>query len=504
MTVKEVKRIPYGISDYHKIVNEDFYYIDKTGYLPVIERAGEYLFFIRPRRFGKSLFLSMMKSYYDISDKDQFEKWFKGTWIFDNPTKSRGRFLILFLNFSEVDPAVDKIEDSFLALVKDCAREFIEKYRSHLATSKTLENYKHSIDNSRSPSDTLGHLKRLVKSAQQEMIVIIDEYDNFANTMLTASGDAAYHNLTHEDGFLRTFFSILKAGTGDTGSPIARLFITGVSPVTMDDVTSGFNIGENVSLELALNRMLGFTGDDVIGMIEYYRKAGKISHTTDDLFQIMTQWYGNYLFSGDDTVSLFNPDMVLYFLKNYMKQQKLPRYMIDRNVRIDYGKLRHLIIIDRDKTKPPTTNGNFSKLKQIIDEGETLSKIPDGFPLEKMAETDNFNSLLFYFGLLTITDQELDLYRLQIPNETIKRLYFDYIIEAYKETGMFSLDLSRYSILMSQMARTGLHQEENINFPKKEGKALHGKDAAKSRYWRGEWPLQSHPPLCRQHGETPA
>ncbi|MCP4217644.1 MAG: AAA family ATPase, partial [bacterium] len=266
------------------------YYIDKTSYLPIIENTGDYLFFIRPRRFGKSLFLSMMKYYYDVFYKNQFEKLFKGTWILNNATRKRGRYLVLSLNFSEVTPAVDKLEDSFLTLVKGNALAFTRKYRSWLAASEVVEEYGNAIKACGSASDILGHLNRLVAESQQKMIVIIDEYDKFSNTLLTESGDAAYHGLTHGDGFLRTFFNVLKAGTGEA---IARLFITGVSPVTMDDVTSGFNIGENASLSSKLDKMLGFTEAEVKDMIDYYKKAAPILKSTPQLMEMLGQWYGN-------------------------------------------------------------------------------------------------------------------------------------------------------------------------------------------------------------------
>lgn len=455
MDEKKVKRIPYGISDYSLIREENDYYVDKTKYLINIENTGRYLFFIRPRRFGKSLFLSTMKAYYDVYYKDKFEEFFKGTYIYNHPTTERGSYLVLFLNFSEVSSSVDKMEKSFLAVVSSNALEFIERYRGQLSGSKNLDNYRDLILKSNSASDVMGYLNRVVKSAGQKMYVIIDEYDNFANNLLTASGEQAYRDLTHEDGFLRIFFNVLKAGTGDVGAPVTRLFITGVSPVTMDDVTSGFNIGQNITLDNDLNRMLGFTAEDVVEMVEYYRGAGKISHPTEHLMQLMTQWYGNYIFSEDTGVSLFNSNMVLYFLNNYMKQQKPPRNLIDYNVRIDYGKLRHLILIDRGKNDIPGTNGNFSRLKQIIRDGSTVSDIVEGFSINELHRPSNFNSLLFYFGLLTIVSGEGSLYRLKIPNETVKRLYFDYISKAYGETGIFSMDLSKYAILMNDIAFKG-------------------------------------------------
>jgi hypothetical protein len=167
----------------------------------------------------------------------------------------------------------------------------------------------------------------------------------------------------------------------------------------------------------------------------------------------MSQWYGNYRFSRKDDMRVFNSDMVLYFLDHYMTGKELPDNLIDRNVRIDYGKLRHLIIVDTGIGKAP--NGNFERLKAIIEEGETSAKIAEGFPLEELADTDNFISLLFYFGLLTVETPVGDKLRLKIPNETMKRLYYDYIKRGYRETDIFDLNLSKYSNLMSDMAYDG-------------------------------------------------
>ncbi|MCP5104294.1 MAG: AAA family ATPase [bacterium] len=194
---------------------------------------------------------------------------------------------------------------------------------------------------------------------------------------------------------------------------------------------------------------------DVVQMIEYYREKGLVYHDTAGLLDILTHWYGNYRFSGDEDARVYNSDMVLYFIKNYIKRKKLPDDLIDRNVRIDYGKLRHLVIIDKEKTGKPTPNGNFSKLKQIIEDGGTSTKLEKGFPLEKVVDPAHFKSLLFYLGLLTIKGPEKNMVRLEIPNETVQRLYYDYIEEAYRETDVFALDLSKYSDLMTDMAYDG-------------------------------------------------
>jgi hypothetical protein len=222
---------------------------------------------------------------------------------------------------------------------------------------------------------------------------------------------------------------MVKGGTSGTNVPIKRLFITGVAPVTMDDVTSGFNIGINISMDAALNQMIGFSKEETKEMVSYYHRQGLITTKPKGLMKLLDYWYGNYLFSDYAPADqrLYNSDMILYFLREYIKRQAVPNELIDRNVRIDYGKLRHLIVIDRDNNQKPTANGNFSKIKQIIEEDGTAAAINTGFPVNQLTQSHNFKSLLFYFGLLTIKGPERDRLRLVIPNETIRRLYYDYI-----------------------------------------------------------------------------
>lgn len=260
--------------------------------------------------------------------------------------------------------------------------------------------------------------------------MIIDEYDNFANTILSTSGKSAYEKLTHGAGSFRAFFNVIKGGTDGTGTPFSRLFLTGVSPITLDDLTSGYNIGKNITIDSNFSSMLGFTEEDVAEIIDYYRSNGAIGDTPGHLMELMTQWYGNYRFSKKDQVKKFNADMVLYLLDQYISEKELPEQLIDRNVRIDYGKLRHLILSDKGKGKIP--NGNFNRIKEIIEKGRTSAEIQKGFPLEKITEEYNFVSLLFYFGLLTIESSDLNEWILTIPNETVRRLYYDY---NYKREG---------------------------------------------------------------------
>jgi hypothetical protein len=455
----KIKKIPYGETDYEAIQTENSYYVDKTMYLHDIENAGKYLFFIRPRRFGKSLFLSTMETYYDILKKGQFDLFYKGTYIHQYPTQEKHKYLILKFNFSAVDPRSQIIESSFLNNVRTIVKSFLFKYSDPLV-SQLRDELRNELGSMRSGADILLKVINLCRDSGQKIYIIIDEYDNFANTILSTSGSEAYESLTHGEGFFRAFFNVLKDGTTGSGAPISRLFITGVSPITMDDVTSGFNIGKNISLLPHFNRMLGFTENDVIEIIEYYQQQGMIQRDTRQLMGIITEWYGNYCFSEDDDMKLFNPDMVLYFVDNYLSREKIPKDLIDRNVRIDYGKLRHLILVDKGEInrKGKATNGNFDRLKEIIQNGHTSCELVKGFPLEQLTDTNNFTSLLYYFGLLTIQGPEKDKLRLIIPNETVKRLYYSYIHEAYREIHIFDLDLSRYADLMTGMAFDGKWQ----------------------------------------------
>jgi hypothetical protein len=322
MADKKIKRIPYGLANYERVVQTNCYYVDKTMYLNTIEEASDYLFFIRPRRFGKSLLLSMMEMYYDVHYKDRFEELFKGTWVFDHPTSERGSYLVLSFNFSAVDPSPGEVEASFLNQVQDTALKFISKYCDYLSANPNRDYFVEKIKESRSASDILSTLLHLCKHAQQKLYVLIDDYDTFTNSILSTDGDYAYRELTHGTGFFLSFFSALKLGTSGAGAPISRSFITGVSPITMDDVTYVYNIGENTSMDPAFKTMLGFTEEDVIEMIEYYRSKGRIQHPTAYLMEIMSQWYGNYLSSEDDDVKLFNSDTIIYIIDYYLSRNK--------------------------------------------------------------------------------------------------------------------------------------------------------------------------------------
>jgi len=448
----ELKDIPYGIADFKDFRIKNLYYIDKTRFIRNIEKKGSFLFFIRPRRFGKSLFLSMMEYYYDIDRKDRFDFLFKGTDIHGNPTKEKNKYPVLKFNFSAITPGNGLLYGSFLNYIQKTAKTFINKYNKYLDID--MKKAEADFYSQKSASDVMITLLDYLANKEQKLYVIIDEYDNFANTILSDSGEEEYRAITHGEGFLRSFFNVIKAGTTGSDTPISRLFMTGVSPIMLDDVTSGFNIATNISLDDDINEIMGFNITEVEALIEYYRQTGKIRHSTSELMDIMGQWYNHYRFSLDSECEVFNTILVLYFLREYLKKSRIPDQLIDYNARIDYMKLRYLIISDKKGTLK--ANGNFSQLRQIMENDCLHAAIIDRFPIAKLASPANFISLLYYFGLLTITgsDEEHKAI-LKIPNEAIKRLFYDYFKETYEDTGLLTIDLSRYEAAMTEMAFNG-------------------------------------------------
>jgi len=432
------KKIPYGIASYKTIRQDNCYYVDKTRYIPQFEETGKFLFLIRPRRFGKSSLLTVLESYYDIARKDEYDLLFDGTYIKDHPTPEKNSHLILKFNFSQVSPEPEEVKASFREHTDTCFSFFGEKYREFLDDS-----YFSMMEKKTSPHGKLEFLLRYVGYKGLKVYVLIDEYDNFTNTILAKYGQEKYHDLTHGAGFFRFFFNILKGAGDQVDSGIGRMFITGVSPVTMDDVTSGFNIGRSISLLPGFNEVLGFTKQDVADLLNHYDLSASES---DSVMSLMKEWYDNYRFSHRAETTLFNTDMVLYFMSHFLTSRRPPDNMIDQNVRIDYGKLRHLVVLDRK------LNGNFSYLSEIIGtDGTDTGPVAESFPVEYLKYPENFVSLLFYFGLLSYDAGN----RLSIPNRTVRQLMYSYLRDGYRDTDVFGVDIPRFASLIRRMAYTG-------------------------------------------------
>ncbi len=434
-----LKTIPYGLANYYDVRKKDRYYVDKTMFIPHLERAGEYLFLIRPRRFGKSLLLSTLEHYYDIAMADHFDMLFKDTYIYDNPTPEKHAYLILTFNFSQVGPNVTYIEEQFHNYTQNILFDFIETYH-HCFEKDFFPMFESNTWVHQKLQFTLSYIGRRGYRAY----IFIDEYDNFTNTILSTQGQHAYEEITHGVGFYRSFFSVLKGAAGKKQSGLARLFITGVSPVTMDDVTSGFNIGKHISLAPQFNEVLGFTEQEVRDMLHYYDLP------IDDVLPLMQAWYNNYRFSLDADTYLFNTDMVLYFVKHYLKRAKPPRDLVDQNVKVDYGKLRHLMLINKQ------LNGNFNLLQHIIETRQVKgNQIKTSFPMEHVTQQDNFFSLLYYFGLLTLSK---DNHHLMVPNETVMQLFYSYIREGLIDVGAVRANVQHLIGLLDDMLYKGIWQ----------------------------------------------
>ena len=444
-----MKALPYGISDFPRVMREDYYYVDKTRFIEMLERQPPYLFLIRPRRFGKSLFLAMLEAYYSIDYTNRFKELFGELYIGQHPTKRHNSYMVLRFNFSAISSKLEDVERSFSEYCCMVMKNFILKYE-HLMGSDVWKVVNPDETN---PRQMLSALKEYVSRTDCPRIyLLIDEYDNFTNTILSSYGQERYREKTHGEGFIRGFFNNIKDSTSNADAAVERLFITGVSPITMDDVTSGFNIGTNISTLPQFNNIIGFSEDEVRKMITYYKDEDALPEdvTVDGLVEIMKPWYDNYCFSEDRLEErMFNSDMALYFLNSYLQLGKAPKMMVDNNIRTDYNKLRHLVQIDK------TFGANASVIQQIIAEGSITAQIATSFPAEKMTDTENFKSLLFYFGMLSIQGTDFGSAILGIPNLTVREQLYTYLVEAYREAKMFDLDLSSFSGLVKEMALRG-------------------------------------------------
>ena len=433
--------IPYGRAYFRGIRMEGCLYVDKTRFLHALEQE-RFVFFIRPRRFGKTCWLSMLESYYDRNQADDFERVFGGLDICREPTPNRGRYVVVRFNFSTFgnDPA-------------NLEREFDEYCRRHVRDA--VEDHPDLfpdavVDRIQAASTINGQLDELFLHARRKEIplyILIDEYDNFASTILAGAGAEAYHALTRGGGFYRSFFATLKAGT-ENGS-VERLFVTGVSPITLDDVTSGFNIGANLSLRPEFNEMLGFTEAEVRRIVESYRDLGVFDQDVETALDIMREWYDGYRFADTAENAIYNTDMVLHYLRHSLPNKRGPDNLIDANVRIDYGKLRHVLLTGRK------LNGNFDLLRAVIAEGRADSDIVETFPQARLTRPENFLSLMHYFGLLSIRDVTAGVPRLGIPNQTVRRLMYGYLRDAYDDVGVFSPNLVEFDRLTRRMALEG-------------------------------------------------
>ena len=442
-----VKLVPYGVADFATVIEQNLYYVDKTMFIPELEKQPRNLFFIRPRRFGKSIFLSMLYSYYDCAQSHKFQSLFGNLWIGQHPTPLQGKYQVLFLDFSQITGNIDKLEtkfNSYLSINLDAfVRQYSEYYQAEMEEILAQEDFEEKME----------LIFKAAKAHQYHLYLIIDEYDNFTNVILNERGENVYHAITHADGFYRDVFKKFKGN-------FERIFMMGVSPVTLDDVTSGFNIGWNISIKPEFDEMLGFSTTDVVEMFTYYKEHGSIPADSDidAIVNDMKPWYDNYCFAKQalkKKTRMFNCDMVLYYLRNYMDAGCPPEEMIDPNTRTDYGKMKKLLQFDK------LDGERKGIIRKIAEEEQIVTQLYESFSAYQIPKAEIFPSLLFYYGMLTIKGTRGSKLILGIPNNNVRKQYYGYLEEEYQAKAY--VDVNQLTDYYYDMAYDG-KWEEGLRF----------------------------------------
>ena len=418
--MEQIKQIPYGVSDFRSVIEQDLYYVDKSMYIEELEKQSRTLIFIRPRRFGKSLFLNMLRLYYDKAASADFERLFGKLYIGQHPTPNRNRYQVLYMDFSRVTGNIDALPQRFNSYCCGRLDDFIDTYRDDYPQT--------GVDKVLASEDfveKMNLVNNMAMKAQIPLYLFIDEYDNFTNVVLNEHGEEIYHQMTHASGFYREVFKLFKG-------MFERIFLTGVSPVTLDDLTSGFNIGWNASTMPELDKMLGFSTKDVREMFIYYKGVGMLPADSDveAMIEEMRPWYDNYCFAEEclgDGNTVFNCDMVLYYLRNYVNYKHSPKNMLDPNTKTDYNKLKKLIQLDK------LDGDRKGVLRKITEEGEIMADLFTSFSAVDMTRPEIFPSLLFYYGMLTIKGTRGSRLILGIPNNNVRKQYYGYLLENYAQ-----------------------------------------------------------------------
>ncbi|MDN0077858.1 AAA family ATPase [Bacteroides gallinaceum] len=439
----KVKGIPYGVANFEQLRNENLYYVDKTMYLPLLENMSNYLFLIRPRRFGKSVFVSMMRDYYDTAKADRFDTLFDGLWVKKHPTPLKNAFQVIYFDFSIVGTGFNEqeLEQNFNKYCCQVLDVFAEIYAGFYD-----DGFEQAVKQESSARSKLNYINLHAHKKGYPLYLIIDEYDNFTNVILSDGGKELFRRLTHASGFYREYFKIFKA-------MFSRVFLIGVSPVTLDDLSSGYNIDWNISQAPEFNHMLGFSESDVRTMFHYYQDNGRLRADADieAMMAEMKPWYNNYCFAkqclNDDR--LYNCDMVYYYLRHQVFYGCPPDEMVDKNIRTDYKKLKMLADIDRGNQR----ENRMSVIEEIAATGSILMTLKTSFPAEYVTDDNNFRSLLYYYGLLTMDSMEWDELRMVIPNNCVKEQYWGFMRDYYRRS--FDVDLSALKKGFRMMAGDG-------------------------------------------------
>ena len=429
-----MKKLPYGISDYERLVKNNYYYVDKTKYIEQLENLAEpYIMFFRPRKFGKTLFTRVLECYYDIKKKDEFEELFGETYIGKNPTKLKNSYYILRFNFSGIDTSnVETTVQAFKEKVIASISDFIENYE--------LDFY---INPEMTSEGLLNNLIIAFKNQKigEKLYVIIDEYDHFANELLGFKTEH-FKNLVSKNGKIRKWYEILKEGTE---SVVDRIFITGVAPITLDSMTSGFNIASDKTQDRSFNEMMGFTKEELVKLMEA-QEIGKDEQ--EELLPILKENYDGYRFSAKANEKMYNSNMCLYFLNEYVTYKEIPEKLVDVNIASDYNKIGNMLTLCRNENR-------LDIIERTISGKGAITEITQKFNPAIEFEEKEMLSMLFYLGYLTIEDEVAGYTKLNIPNKVMKEIYSEYFLKILNDQENLDIDSKYYTEIGIEVALEG-------------------------------------------------
>ena len=427
-------KMPYGISNYEKIVNDGYYYVDKTMYIEKLENLPETnIMFLRPRKFGKTLFTSVLENYYDKNKKESFEKLYGNTYIGKNPTKLKNSYCILRFNFSGIDTSTEEATiRGFKKEVASSIEVFINRYN--------LEFHVNKEDEAENILDNLFK-SFYIQKPQDKIYVIIDEYDHFANELLGFNTEQ-FRNLVSKNGKVRKWYEILKEGTETV---VDRIFITGVAPITLDSLTSGFNIGTDITQDEEFNEMIGFTEEELKEILKNKEISLK---EQEKIIPIMKENYDGYKFCLKAKNQIYNSNMCLYFLSRYIRLGEIPDKLIDTNIASDYSKIGKMLDLCKGENR-------LEILRKTVQGEPIVNTIVEKFnPAIEFTENDMI-SMLYYLGYLTISGELVGIPELTIPNKVMKEIYADYFMQMMDKEAEFRIDNNANQEILIQLAKEG-------------------------------------------------
>jgi len=427
-------KMPYGISNYEELVTENYYYVDKTKYIEKLEELPEKrIMFLRPRKFGKTLFTSVLENYYDKNKIDSFEKLYGNTYIGKNTTKLKNSYCILRFNFSGIDTSTEEATiRGFKKEVASSIEVFINRYN--------LEFHVNKEDEAENILDNLFK-SFYIQKPQDKIYVIIDEYDHFANELLGFNPEQ-FRGLVSKNGKVRKWYEILKKGTETV---VDRIFITGVAPITLDSLTSGFNIGTDITQDEEFNEMIGFTEEELKEILKNQEISLK---EQEKIIPIMKENYDGYKFCLKAKNQIYNSNMCLYFLSRYIRLGEIPDKLIDTNIASDYSKIGKMLDLCKGENR-------LEILRKTVQGEPIVNTIIEKFnPAIEFTENDMI-SMLYYLGYLTISGEDLGKPELTIPNKVMKEIYANYFMQIMEEEANFKIDNTTNNEILREIAKEG-------------------------------------------------